>query len=191
MSKNNKKELSTFHLGLIIVVLLFVGVFILISSGLFDTESVRASQYAQNNLSTSSVNMNTINEINSLEEVVNNNPDNLEALLKLGHMLNDNGFNERAIEKYKEYLNKDPQNIDVIVDMGVCYFELKNFEKSINVIKNALEIEPEHQIANFNLGIVYFASGKKSEAKKMWKKTNELDPNSSIGKKAEKLLKLN
>ena len=197
MNRTTKQSLSTFQLLSIIVVLLAFGAFVLISSGLFDSEDIIANQHnhsEDNSVSTnmgSSVDLNKLNEINKLEEIVKSNPTNHEALLSLGHLLNDNGFHERAIEKYETYLKGHGDNVDVIVDMGVCYFEMKNYDKAINVIKSALAINPKHQIANFNLGIVNLANNNPSEAKLWWEKARDINPNSNIGKKAEELLKSN
>jgi len=194
MSKKTKKILSTFQLLSVIVVLIAFGAFVLISSGLFDSAVVNANQHTHNTNpprtnNSPSVDLNVINEINKLEEVVKTNPQNHEAILKLGHLLNDNGFHERAIEKYKTYLKTHSDNVDVIVDMGVCYFELKKYDESINIIKSALEINPKHQIANFNLGIVNLANKNMDEAKQWWTKARDIDPNTNIGKKAEELIK--
>ncbi|MCB0730502.1 MAG: tetratricopeptide repeat protein [Ignavibacteriae bacterium] len=192
MSKQKSNKISVFQLSSIIIVLLFIGGFILITSGIFDTHEVAANQHNHTNNNTnmgSSVDLNKINEINRLEEIVKNNPDNHEALLNLGHLLNDNGFFERAVEKYQTYLKTHADNADVIVDLGVCYFEMKNYEKSIDVIKSALKVNPKHQIAHFNLGIVNLANGNMAEAEQWWQKARDIDPNTNIGKKAEELLK--
>jgi len=138
-----------------------------------------------------SVDINKLNEINKLEDIVKSNPTNHEALLSLGHLLNDNGFYDRAIDKYETYLKGHADNVDVIVDMGVCYFELKQYDQAIKVIKSALVINPKHQIANFNLGIVNLANNNSAEAKLWWQKARDIDPNTNIGKKAEELLKSN
>ncbi len=180
----------------VVAVLFALGAFVLISSGLFDSADVTANQntHSLNNSINSNnppVDLNAINEINKLEEVVKSSPQNHEALLKLGHLLNDNGFYERAIDKYETYLKTHSDNADVIVDMGVCYFELKKYDKAINVIKSALGINPNHQIANFNLGIVNLANNNSTEAKQWWQKARDINPNTNIGKKAEELLKSN
>ena len=194
MTVKSKKILSSFHLGVAITIFAAIAAFVLISSGLFDSPEVSAPEHNHTNNNqapASSVNLNAINEINRLEDVVKNNPTNHEALISLGHLLNDNGFYDRAIQKYEIYLNDHPQNIDVIVDMGVCYFELKNYDKAINVIKSAIQLDPNHQIANFNLGIVNFANNNEAEAKLWWEKAKNINPNSNIGKKSEELLKSN
>lgn len=193
MSNNSKKKLTGFQLGISAVLLLAVGAFLLIASGIFDTPAGMNNEHVHNNAAPQnpSVNLNVVNEINKLENIVKSNPSNHEALLSLGHLLNDNGYFEKAVVKYELYLKDHPDNVDVIVDMGVCYFELKKYDKSINVIKSALEINPKHQIANFNLGIVNFANNNIAEAKLWWEKAKNINPSSNIGIKAEELLKSN
>lgn len=194
MGKQKNKNISKFQLISILTVLFALGAFILISSGIFDSGAVTAKQLTNSvnmNSMGSSVDLNKINEINRLEETVKNNPANHEALLQLGHLLNDNGFYQRAIEKYQTYLITHPDNADVIVDLGVCYFQLNNYDKATQVIKSALEKNPKHQIANFNLGIVNLANNNPTEARKWWKIARDINPNTNIGKKADELLKSN
>jgi len=191
MKKKETQKLSSFQLSGLIVGLVAFGIFILISSGLFDSENANANQHIHDTNSAPSADLNVINEINNLEEIVKTNPENHEALLKLGHLLNDNKFYDRAIKKYQIYLDQHPDNADVIVDMGVCYFELKKYEESIKIIESALEINPKHQIAHFNLGIVNLANNNIDEAKNWWTKARDLNPTTNIGKKADELLKSN
>jgi tetratricopeptide (TPR) repeat protein len=194
---NKNKKISVLQLASLIGVLIVIGLLVLVSSGLFDSSvlssnnHVHESNTTSNNNNSSSVDLNKINEINKLEELVKSNPANHEALLNLAHMLNDNGFYQRAVEKYEQYLSTHADNADVIVDLGVCYFELKNYSKSIEVIKSALKYQPNHQIAHFNLGIVNLANGNLSDAKSWWQKARDINPSSNIGKKAEELLKSN
>jgi tetratricopeptide (TPR) repeat protein len=192
---NKEKKISNFQLVYVISGLAIIGLFLLFVSGLFDSVEVKNQipNVTNNNSqpNTPTVDLQKINEINNLEEIVKNNPQNYEALLSLGHLLNDNGYYDRAVVKYEQYLKVHPENVDVIVDMGVCYFELKKYDKSISVIESAVKINPKHQIANFNLGIVNFADGNVIKAKEWWKKAMEINPNSNIGTKAQELLKTN
>lgn len=194
MGKEIKKEISNLQLFITILSLSTIGIFLLIISGIFDTPEPNIIPNTNNNLNQQnqqSVDLSKISEINKLEEEFKNNPNDHELLLSLGHMLNDNGFYQRAIDKYDQYLKLHPDNVDVIVDMGVCYFELKNYNESITTIENAVKLNPKHQIANFNLGIVNLANGNSEKAKEWWGKARDIDPNSNIGKKAEELLKTN
>ena len=191
---NEVKKLKNIQLYSIFGVLALIGLFLLFESGLFDSVEVNnvipnVNTNTQSN--SSSVDLGKINQINNLEEIVKNNPQNYEAILSLANLLNDNGFYDRAIVKYDQYLKVHPQDVDVIVDMGVCYYELKNYKKSISVIEDAVKINPNHQIANFNLGIVNFADGNIDKAKQWWKKAYDINPTSNIGTKAQDLLKTN
>lgn len=191
---NEVKKLKNFQLLTIFGVLALVGLFLLFESGLFDSVEVNnVIPNANTNTQTNSptVDLGKIKQINNLEEIVKNNPQNHEALLSLANLLNDNGYYDRAIVKYEQYLKVHPKDVDVIVDMGVCYFQLKNYQKAISVIENAVKINPKHQIANFNLGIVNFADGNIDKAKQWWKKAYDIDPTSNIGTKAQDLLKTN
>lgn len=111
-----------------------------------------------------------------------------KTLLDLGHLYNDSGFFDKAIDTYKKYLVKDSRNADVIIDMGVCYFNQENYEQAEKVMKQALEINPNHQIGKFNLGIVNFSKGDMAAAKKWWQESIKINPNSEIAQKAKSLL---
>ena len=118
-------------------------------------------------------------------------PNDYETLEKLAHLLNDSGFFNKAIEKYKLYLQKFPDNADMRVDMGVCYFEMKQFDMAISQMKEALKYQPTHQIAHLNIGVVNYSAGNIDEAMNWWRKAVELDPDSPYGKRAKELIETN
>ena len=189
MAVEKVKQFSNLNLIYLILGLLVLGFVLLISSGLFDSPEINAmNQNVNVPQSSTSVDLNKINEINQLENIVNQNPENYEALLNLGHLLNDSRFYDRAIDKYNTYLKKFPNNADVIVDLGVCYYELKKYDEAISSIEKAIKIQPDHQIAHFNLGIVNLAINNIQEAKNWWGKAVKLNPTSNIGTKAQELL---
>ena len=182
----------------IIIVLVIVALVIVISSGTFDSPKVPSGSFSQGNqLGVNQGNPHTHDELESFKEIeklqkdVEANPQNMERLLKLSHLLNDNGLYEKAIEKYELYLRNKPNIPDVLVDLGVCYYNIKDFENAIDRMNKAIKIEPKHQIGHFNLGIVNFASNNIDKAKEWWKKTIEIDASTSVGKKAQELLNTN
>lgn len=186
----NDKRFSTTKLIYIILVLFIIGMVILYSSDTF--LSLPKSMLTGSNQMGDfhkGADLSKLKQIQELEVKVNNNPEDMKSLLQLGHLYNDNGFYDKAVERYKSYLSRNPNEPDVLVDMGVCYFELNKFEDAIATMKKALVINPKHQIAHFNLGIVSFSSGQLDEAKNWWKKTIEINPVTEIAKKAEELLK--
>ncbi len=184
------KKFSATKLLYIIILLVIIGGVLIYSSGIFDEPKIdfTKSQMPDDEIHRG-INLQNIQKINALEEELKANPQDISKLLTLAHLLNDSGFKERAIEKYKEYLKTDPKNSDVLVDMGVCYFDLGKYEEALKYMKEALIYQPKHQIAHLNIGIVLLTSGKRDEALTWWKKAVDLNPNNEIGKRAQELIK--
>ncbi len=189
----NSMKFSTTKIIYLVIFLFILGMVILFGSDTFNSPKAEPSvnsgqaqvtdQHVHNG-----ADLSKLKEIKILEEDVASNPENSDQLLKLAHLLNDSGFPEKAIERYKSYLNMKPNEPDVIVDMGVCYYQISDYNSAIETMEGAIKIDPNHQIANFNLGIVNSAAGNHDEALEYWKKAIEINPNSDIGKKAKDLL---
>lgn len=192
------KVISSAQLIGIVVLLLAVSGFLLVISGQFDTPKATTSanqntQVQDNSFAEShgGADLKTLQQIKDLEDIVAKNPADLESIVKLAHLLNDNGFYKKALTYYEKYLASKPKDVDVLIDMGVCYFELENYDKAIEIMEKAVSINPKHQIGNFNLGIVNYSANNPGKAKYWWKKAIEIDPNSRIGQKAKELLENN
>ncbi|MBX3007358.1 MAG: tetratricopeptide repeat protein [Melioribacteraceae bacterium] len=190
--KNNTREIKSISPLQIIYLSIFlaiIGLIIIYSAGVFET-SVGVNNTIENKADPhAGVDLTNLKEINRLEDIIKNNPNDKATLEHLAHLLNDSGFKERAIEKYKQYLKIDPKNADVIVDMGVCYFELGDYEEAIKLMEKSLEYVPKHQIAHLNLGVVNMNAGNMTVAKKWLQKAYEINPNNDVGKRAQELLK--
>ncbi|MBI4548046.1 MAG: tetratricopeptide repeat protein [Ignavibacteriae bacterium] len=138
-----------------------------------------------------------INEIETLQKRVDNNPNDTQALLRLANVLHDVKFFPRAIEVYERYLELDPSDPDARVDLGISYFELsmadtvrgnEYIQAARNEMEKALRYAPQHQLALFNLGIVSLHSGDIEEANGWFKKCIAINPNTESAKKAQQLL---
>ncbi len=191
-TSNNKQNISTVKIVYLVIFLLLVGMIILYAGGTFVTPKVDNSKVVNNtkanNQVRNSADMTALNEIKSLESNVKNNPNDLTALLKLAHLLNDSGFYQKAIDNYNKYLEEESNNVDVIIDMGVCYYQLGNYDAAIKTMEKGITLNPKHQIAHFNMGIVSSAKGDHDNALKFWKKAIDINPTSNIGIKAKDLL---
>ena len=184
---NSKQNISTVKIVYLVIFLLLVGMIILYAGGTFVTPKVDKSKVVNNQVH-NSADMTALKEIKALESNVNNNPNDLTALLKLAHLLNDSGFYQKAIDNYNKYLEKESNNVDVIIDMGVCYYQLGNYDAAIKTMEKGITLNPKHQIAHFNMGIVSSAKGDHDNALKFWKKAIDINPTSNIGIKAKNLL---
>jgi len=183
--KEQIKKLSNTKLVYIAFFLIIVVGVILYSSGVFDQPVTPALQDVSS--FHGGVDLQNLQRINDLENELKQNPDQ-KKLLELAHLLNDSGFKEKAVEKYKVYLKADSKNPDVLVDMGVCYYDLGKYDDAQNLMKEALKQKPDHQIAHLNLGVISIAAGKHDEAVEWWKKTVAINPNSDIAKRAQELI---
>ncbi|MCX6171155.1 MAG: tetratricopeptide repeat protein [Ignavibacteriales bacterium] len=184
------KSLSSTKLFYLVLFLILIGAIIVYSSGIFDSapSSIQSQQVDPDNPH-AGVDLNHLEQIQSLEERIKKNPNDYPSLLELAHLLNDSGLKERAIEKYNLYLKKYPKEADVLVDLGVCYFETGKNPEAMSAMEKALKINPKHQIANLNLGIVNMSAGNTANALGYWKKAIEIDSTNEIGQKAKELIK--
>jgi Tfp pilus assembly protein PilF len=183
------KEFSNKKLVYLVFSLVFIAIVIVYFSGMFDNHIDNNSvQTTTQNNPHAGVDLNSLKQITELEKTVADNPKDKESLLHLAHLLNDSGFKEKAIDRYKEYLLTDPKNADVWVDMGVCYYETKKNPEAISAMEKALRFQPLHQIAHLNLGIVNIASGNRVKAESYLKKAIEINPTNDVGQKAKELL---
>ena len=113
----------------------------------------------------------------ALEDEIAKNPNNLEALIRLGDIYFDHKNYEKAIFAYEKAVQLAPANANVLTDLGVMYRRNKQFEKAIEAFDKAFAAVPSHEISRFNKGIVLMYDMKKKEdALKVWKKLMEINP---------------
>lgn len=199
-AKNKKKQIkkgetaSKINPVKLFYFILFLGVLAVINlliAGVFDEPKANFTQSSDFDKIHSGIDMEQETKINDLREQVKNNPNDSELILSLAHILNDNGHELEAIQRYNDYLKINPDNANVIVDLGVCYFDMQEYDKAKEKMMEAIKIEPDHQIAHFNMGIINSATGNMAEAKKWWQKVIEINPNTSIAEKAKEFINSN
>jgi len=117
-------------------------------------------------------------EIKLLQSVLKEDPDNLNALIRMGNASMDTARYAEAIEAYGRALSIDPSNTDVRVDMGVCYRNNGRPDIAEKEFRKAIEQNPRHAIAHLNLGVVLaYDMQKPREAVAMFERYLELAPN--------------
>jgi len=192
---DNEKKISNTKVVYLVLFLSIFGFVVLFASGTLSSPKVVQTVNQHNNdlhnNPHSGADLTSLNQIKELETHLENTPNDYKSLLSLAHLLNDNGFFSKAINKYKMYLEAFPKEADVWVDMGVCYFELKDFDNAIVNMEKAIAINPNHQIACLNLGIVNINANNTEKAKQWWEKAVNIDPNTDAGIKAKDLLNSN
>ena len=117
-------------------------------------------------------------EIEALEKLTRESPDDTASWIKLGHLYFDTNQVNEAINAYETALKLQPDNPDVITDLGVMYRRAGTPQKAIAKFDQAVAINPSHQIARFNKGVVLMHDLNDPEgAVAAWRELVQLDPN--------------
>jgi len=113
-----------------------------------------------------------------LLEVLKNNPNDFETIVKVGNLYYDVKQYREAITYYKRGLVIQPQNVNVRTDMATAYWYLGEADQAIKGFEDSLRYEPNHPETLFNLGIVKW-QGKNdvNGAIKVWQKLLDTNPN--------------
>jgi tetratricopeptide (TPR) repeat protein len=93
-------------------------------------------------------------EINQLKRTVSDDPDNLEAWVRLGNLHYDVQMWDQAASYYERAVELAPNNPDVITDLGVCYRGMQQFERALEAFERAHQADPTHVQSLFNTVIV-------------------------------------
>ena len=89
-----------------------------------------------------------------LLEAVNKDPNDFDALVKLGNLYYDGQQFPSAIQYYERALAIHPDNPDVRTDMGTAYWYTGNSDKALAAMETSLKYRPGHPQTLFNLGWV-------------------------------------
>jgi cytochrome c-type biogenesis protein CcmH/NrfG len=82
-------------------------------------------------------------------------PDNLAALIGLGNACSESGAWREAIVQYQHVLRLDPRNADVLTDLGTAYRNIGYPDRAQAEYRKALEYEPGHLDARYLLGVLF------------------------------------
>ena len=128
--------------------------------------------------STTETNTDAEGQINHLETLLADDPDNFDILVSLGNNYYDINEPQSSIEYYERALAIMPDDPHILVDCGAMYRQLGQADKAVELFRKAIEIDPRLPQAYFNLGAVLrMEQGDAAGAALAWKKYLELDPN--------------
>jgi len=116
--------------------------------------------------------------IEEYQTTLQQDPDNLAALIGLGTAYSDSGAWREAIAQYERVLKLDPRNADVHTDLGTAYRNIGYPERALTEYRLALTYEPGHLNARYNLGLLYgFTFRDYPAAIKVWEDLLRIAPN--------------
>jgi cytochrome c-type biogenesis protein CcmH/NrfG len=98
--------------------------------------------------------VNVDSQVQFLQDVLQKDPKNVSAWIKLGNTTMDAGRFAEAAEAYGKALELDPTDVNVRVDRGICYRRIGRSDLAVEHFRKALEYDPNHLYAHKNLGVV-------------------------------------
>ena len=111
---------------------------------------------------------------------VDQNPDDVEALVGLGNAFLMMRAWDRALEPLNRASELSPGNADVLKAVGIAYFNKKEYENAEKAYQSILAVAPDDTLALFNLGIINKYYFKKMDvARTYFEKVLSLEKNDS------------
>jgi len=95
-----------------------------------------------------------VGEINELKRMIQDDPTNVAAFVRLGNLHYDVQMWQQAAGYYESAIGLQPDNPDVMTDLGVCYREQGQFEKALEMFEGANRLNPNHHQSLFNVVVV-------------------------------------
>jgi tetratricopeptide (TPR) repeat protein len=122
------------------------------------------------------------------DEVLAQDPNNLEALRMRGNIAYDVKQPREAINFYQRYLARSPGDLSVMTDMGTMLLAADESTKAIEVYRQVLASDPKFLQAQLNLAVAYRAAGRNEEARATFEKARDLAPDEQTRKQIERFL---
>jgi Flp pilus assembly protein TadD len=102
--------------------------------------------------------------LGSFEQVVNKNPNRVEAWIQVGYCKVKQGKMSDAIRAYKQALRLRPNSVEAYNKLGDAYYYASNFEEAVAAYRQAARLRPDLGEALYNLGMTYLELGDRNAA---------------------------
>lgn len=127
--------------------------------------------------------------IAELEQIVANDPKNLQAWIALGNDYFDANQAQKSVQAYSKALAIDPNNANVLTDQGVMFRSLGFFDRALANFEKASKVDPMHLQSLFNIGIVYAVDLKQpAKAKAIFELLLQKNQTSDLAKQAREMI---
>ncbi len=109
---------------------------------------------------------NIFEEIEKLKALLQDNPSDYPALVRLGNLYFDAVKYDKAKEYYSKAIEIKEEDPNIITDLGICYRYTGNPQKAVEFFERANLLDPSHWQSLYNIVIVVtndFKDVKKAE----------------------------
>lgn len=93
-------------------------------------------------------------EVRELSQIVEKDPRNRAAWVRLGNLYFDSERHMEAIQAYTKALELKPDDPDVITDRAIMYRAIGDSQQAASEFRRASSMDPRHLNALLNLGVV-------------------------------------
>ncbi len=107
---------------------------------------------------------------------ISRNPENFEAYVKIGNVLDDLGRSEEALTSYNRALEINPAYDKAYCNRGIVLKKLNRKEEALSSYDKALEINPGNDSTHYNRSHILNDLGRKEEALESYDKAIEINP---------------
>lgn len=98
-------------------------------------------------------------------EVLQTEPNNLDALTNLGNSFYNKGQYDSALSYYERVLTIDPTNSGGLYNKGLVFYQIKDYQKSMEALRKCISLYP----------YIYDQQNRKTEAIQFYKETLQQD----------------
>ncbi len=130
----------------------------------------------------------TTGQLAVLEQAVQANPKDYQALVALANLYFDSDRYPEAEATYRRALGINGTDTNVRVDYGTMIFYQNRPIEAINEYLTALKADPSHVNAKVNLGLAYRALKQEDKAKSTWTEALQIAPDAATKQRIEELL---
>jgi tetratricopeptide (TPR) repeat protein len=102
--------------------------------------------------------------LGSFEQVVNKNPNRVEAWIQVGYCKVKQGKMSEAIRAYQQALRLRPNSVETYNKLGDAYYYASNFDEAIAAYRQAARLRPDLGEAFYNLAMTYLEIGDRNAA---------------------------
>jgi tetratricopeptide (TPR) repeat protein len=119
-------------------------------------------------------------ELELAERITRDFPDNANALILMGNVLERHGEAARALEFFEKALKLDPDRPSVYESIGWFYLHKAQYEEAIAYWRKALEVDPKSPGVHNDIARALMGLGRQTEAIEELEKDVEVSPRADM-----------
>ncbi len=121
-------------------------------------------------------------EIVRLTETLAQNPDDLNALIRLGDLYFDGKRYQEAIELFLRAETVSAPSVHIENDLGLLYLNTNRPLLAIPRFERALEIDPAHLVSLYYIGVSYRQLGDREKARQAYERVLVANPSADLAR---------